>query len=90
MRGDQGVPLESISGGEKLLVGCAFLYAINVARKPATPMIFVESAELDQENSSKLLDGLRLAASEGIQCFMTSFSEVNGECIFVGMESAAA
>lgn len=85
------VPLEAISGGEKLLVGCAFLYAIHKARKPQHPFIFVESAELDPENADRLHEGLSLAAESGIQCFMTSFTKIMDDGIIISnqMEEVA-
>lgn len=83
------VPIETLSGGERLMVGVAFLYALNKARKPSMPMIFVESAELDQQNAEKMLKGLELASEEGIQCFMTSFVPVGGEGVVIGAEEVA-
>ena len=70
------VPLDTLSGGEKLIVGCAFLYGINKLHKPELPLILVEAAELDERNKERLLDGLLFAGENGIQSITTSFASV--------------
>lgn len=77
------VSLDALSGGEKLLIGTAFLYAINRIRNPKHKLIFVEAAELDHDNTSKILHSLLLAAEHGVQSFVTSFSPVEVEGVSV-------
>ena len=72
------VSLDALSGGEKLLIGTAFLYAINRLRNPKHKLIFVEAAELDSDNTIKILQALTMAGDHGIQSFVTSFVPV--EC----------
>jgi DNA repair exonuclease SbcCD ATPase subunit len=88
-RGSSMVPIEAASGAEQILVGCAFLHAINKARRPAMPMIFVESAELDSESAARLHRGLSASASHGIQGFMTSFSSDWENAVWMGKEEVA-
>lgn len=76
LRGRTTISLDVLSGGERLLVGCAFLYALNRLHNPKHPLILVESAELDKRNAERLLKGLCMAGSKGIQSVMTSFDEV--------------
>lgn len=82
-RGRKTIPLETLSGGEKLIVGCAFLYALNKVKQESvgcsTNLIIVEAAELDNDNAKRLLAGLEMAGKEGIQSFMTSFTMIEGE-----------
>lgn len=89
-RGKQLIPIEAVSGGEQILVGCAFLFAIHKAKPQPCPVIFVEAAELDSNNASRLHSGLQLAATCGIQGFMTTFDVSFPEAIVVGEAEAVA
>lgn len=86
------VPLDTLSGGERLIVGCAFLYGLNLLHKPSLPLILVEAAELDEVNRERLLDGLLFAGSNGIQSITTSFVPVvkeNLNLIYTGQFAEA-
>lgn len=87
---DRKISLDTLSGGENLLVGCAFLYGLNRLHEPECPLILVEAAELDETNSLRLFDGLQLAAEHGIQSVVTSFAmpvKENINCILVGRQA---
>lgn len=92
-RGKNKIPLDTLSGGENLLVGCAFLYGLNMLHKPGCPLIMVEAAELDEENLGRLIRGLLLAGESGIQSMVTSFKvpvEENLNLICLGSEALIA
>lgn len=86
--GKNRIHLDAVSGGEKAMVGTAFLYAVNMVRKPEVPLMLIESAEIDQENAKAILAGLKLAAANGIQSFMTNFEMIDGEGIEIKQREA--
>jgi len=57
-RGNNQIPFESLSGGERAIFSVAMLCALVIAKNPPTKVLCVEASEIDQNNLDMLLSAV--------------------------------